>query len=539
MEFIVNESDSTRTVAQILEYIHGRLESLKLPSRERTRAELMSKESLLRLYEHADFSKIKRIRAGVSNFLGNITVTLRVPGEEFVFTGGLEEIIPDDDDTDNAEALQNVLLRSFGNNVVYRHSRHHNVVTVRAVRSEYAGLYKTLGALILAVITGLALRGTEAGTLLNSSFLEPVKTIFMNGLKTCAVPIVFFSIVSCIADAGNLSGLRKIGMRLLRWFLVMQVLGVVVGFGTALLAGAGKGAGLAASSQPSGAGASISLIDRVINIMPGNIVRPFSEADMLQLILLAFMIGAAISATGSKNVKNMFAELDRVFMKVTGYLIGFMPLVVFCSIASMIIAAGLDTVLSLLGLMLTMIIGFAVMNAVYCLAVRLVAGLKPSVMYRKSFSALMTAFMTCSNNAAIPDIMNASESLGISSKLYSFGVPLGVSLNKSGLCAYSAMSIIAAANMYGVNIPAMSLVSLGVSILIVTLAAPSMPGSGIISLSILLAQAGCPVEFVGLAMSIDAVVDMLRTSTTCAGNIATEIIVAKLGGELDTERYYA
>ena len=58
-------------------------------------------------------------------------------------------------------------------------------------------------------------------------------------------------------------------------------------------------------------------------------------------------------------------------------------------------------------------------------------------------------------------------------------------------------------------------------------------------MSVLLAQAGCPVEFIGLVISIDTLSDMLNTPSTCVGNIACTAITAAQEKILDLEKYSA
>ena len=535
-DFIVNNSNEA--VSECLDFVRGQLEGMKVTAKALNRAVLMTEEAAARLCEHADFSETGRIRVIIRKFLGNITVKMIVPGSEFKFSGGLEDVLPDDDDdTQSGEILRNILLHSFGNNITYKHSRKYNIVTIRAVRSDYSKLYTALEALVLSVAAGLLLRNTEAGAFLNSSIFMPVSKIFMNGLKTCAVPIVFYSVLLCVADAGNMSELRKSGARVMFMFLMLQVIAVLAGFGIAGLVGVGKGAGLVPASQASAGNASLSIADIVIDIMPGNIERPFLEANMLQIMFLAFLIGLAISATGSEAVRKVFTELNRIFMKISSYIIKFMPLAIFCVMASTVITTGVETVLSLLGLLLTFICVYCAMNIILCLAVRFIAGLNPAVMYRKSIRAIITGFMTCSTSAAIPDMMESSEALGIPSKLYSFSVPIGATLFKTGMTVSFAVAVIAASNMYGVNIPFLRLVTLGVSIIIVTIATPSMPGAAIISMSVIMTQAGCPLEFISLLMSIDTIRNMFATPTSCMGNITAGVITSRLEGKLDIEGY--
>ena len=62
----------------------------------------------------------------------------------------------------------------------------------------------------------------------------------------------------------------------------------------------------------------ISLLDTVVNIVPSNIVKPFLEADMLQIIFIAIICGAAVGMIGdySKGLKTLFESFNILFLKI-------------------------------------------------------------------------------------------------------------------------------------------------------------------------------------------------------------------------------
>ncbi|MBQ4431149.1 MAG: hypothetical protein II877_06565, partial [Synergistaceae bacterium] len=72
---------------------------------------------------------------------------------------------------------------------------------------------------------------------------------------------------------------------------------------------------------------------------------------------------------------------------------------------------------------------------------------------------------------------------------------------------------------------------------LLTVTTPSMPGAGLISLSVLLAQAGCPLEFVGIAVSIEMMIDFTATMTICQANLACTLLASADDGILDREKY--
>ena len=310
-KFLVGSLGTDEALGRAMVFIRERLCTLKLNTKDTHRAELMCEESLLRLFRYADFTKNGTFRANVHKFFGDVMIDLTVPGEEFNFAASLE-LSPESEDElspDAEAAVQNLLLRSFADNLNYRHSGHSNRITVKAYRSNYSGLYKTLTALLLAVVGSIAAKSFLHESVympINDNLLVAVRTIFMNGLKMCAVPVVFFSIAASASDLGNFSGFRRTGMRLLIWFLVMQVIAAIIGFGVVGFFGTGKGAGLIAQSASSSSVKSVSFIDTVVHLIPENIDRSFVEGNMLQLIVVALLAGAAAASTGAKILIQVF-----------------------------------------------------------------------------------------------------------------------------------------------------------------------------------------------------------------------------------------
>ena len=142
-----------------------------------------------------------------------------------------------------------------------------------------------------------------------------------------------------------------------------------------------------------------------------------------------------------------------------------------------------------------------------------------------------------SSNAALPLNIDACKKLGISPKVYSLALPLGATLNMDGTCVYLSVVALSLARVYGLEIPPAALLSVVVSIIVLSIGAPGVPGSGLICLSVLLTQLGVPVEAVGLVMGIDPLVGMLRCMSNCLGDMAVSCMVARQEGILDMDTY--
>ncbi len=281
----------------------------------------------------------------------------------------------------------------------------------------------------------------------------------------------------------------------------------------------------------------MSLMGMLMNLVPSNVIRPLLEGDMLQIMVIAVILGISIGMAGVKVLRDVVVELTTVFMRATRIFMLIVPLAIFCSIASMIITTGLNTLLSVLGILLTLIAGYILLNIFFCLAVKIRTGLSPIVMLRKSLPLVITAFSTCSSIAAIPDGMKCSEDMGVSHKIYSLSIPLGTSICKAAFPISFVVFTLSAANMYGIELSMSSMISLAFSVIVLTISTPGLPGAAVIAMSALLTQAGCPLDFLGIAISVEAIEDLFHTSTTCMGNIACTLIAADGGNLIDREKY--
>lgn len=531
-----------------LEFIRERFKALKLSKREALRAELMCEETLAVLIEHGNKERVKFIYVNVRKFLGNISVELKVPGDEFNFSESINTQLPlyvyddEDDESDTAEAIRNIILRSFNANISYRHSGKFNAVKISALRSNYSGLYWTLGSLSLAVITGILMKvfvSEEICRAFNDNILVSVRSIFMNGLMLCAVPVVFFSIVSCMIQFIGMSDMRKAGGKILLKFVISALIASFLGVVVALLIrpGGNLGAYLSATSVTPNT-ANISVKETIINIIPSNIFRPFFNGDMLQVIVIAVLTGAAIGLTNAKTFKSFMEEGSRVFMKIMELFMQMIPLMIFCSIASMIITTGASTMLSLIGILLTMIAGAMMIFILQLMYVAIAGRLNPLTFIRKSVNLIITAISTCSSAASMPVSLKTADDMGISPKLSAFTIPFGITLNKSCMCFSGTFYLTTAAIIYGIEMPISVIISIVLLNVLLATTAPATAGGIFVIIASMMAQIGCPVDIIGAYISIDPIVDMISTAVTSLGNLTITLVSARKENMLDMEKYY-
>ena len=532
----------------VMAYIEGRLKARKLPARSIAKAMLALEESLIKLMEHGP--EQAKVTASVRWFLGNVSIHLSMPGEAFSFEAGTSEIGLDGETlgAESESVIRDIVIKAMGKAIGYQHRSGRNTVTIRVERSSRVTLYRTLASLALAVIVGLVMQATvPAGTnaWIASRILGNIQSLFMNGLKMVVAPVVFLSITESVAQFSNLKDIGRIGGKVLGLYFLTSIIAVCVGIGlfyllqpgSATLAGTVQ-AGVVETAEVK----NVSLWYTLIGMVPSNFLRSFLENDMLQIIFLAVLFGVSLGAVGEKGqrVRELFSSLNSVFMHITTLFVQMVPVMVFCSITSTILASGVDSFRPVLSIFFTVLLGFAVMGMVYCLLLLLLGKLNPLVMLKKYAGTILQVFSLSSSNASISLNMEACDKkLGISPKIYSFSIPLGATLNMDGLCVNLSIVALALARVFGVQLSLGELVSMGVTIIVISMGIPGIPGTLLIGLTMLLSQVHVPVEAISIIMGIYAILDMFEATSNCLGDVSVTTIVARNEKLMDEKVYYS
>ena len=539
----VNADD--KGVSDIVLFVKEQLESRGIKYDEIKKACLAAEEAAGTIVKYTSEDLLMVCIRGIS---GNLTVEIASKGDKFEFAeiAGSEKFLDDELGAAAQDTIRSILLKSVADRLKYRHIHGTNRLSFLVHRSKRAFLYQTLGAMGIAIITGWILSmfaSAEFNKILDTDFLVPVKTMYMNALKMVVAPVVFFSIVSCIARFSDISELGRLGGKVLSMYLLTTFIATAVGIGAFYLFQPGGVITADVNSESvqkiTSQTMNVSIKDMIVGIVPSDFIQPFVESNMLQLIFLAVVCGIGTGLIGrySEPVKGMFEGINDLFLKITTLIIRFMPIAVFCSICSMMLNMGVGAIASVIGIFLTFVFGLICMMTIYCILMVIVGRLNPIPFLKKYPETMLQVFSMASSNASIPLNMETCGKLGIAQKLYSLSIPLGATVNMDGSCIYMAVFSLSLAKIYGVTISGASLTAIVISIIVLSVGAPGIPGSGLICLSVLLSQIGVPTEAIGLVMGIDALVGMFRCMSNCTGDVAVSVAVAKREKLLDMDMY--
>ena len=498
----------------------------------------------------------------IVRFMGNIRVSLSCPGKEFELFSNRDigwDNLEDEMGEKARKSIRDILVGSFARNLDYRHSWGVNTVIIRGKQSEYRVAYLKAICLLCGIAFGFAMKylmGDAFAAGLQNYCLDPVRTMFLNALKILVGPVVFFSMVCCIASCGNLSDIGKIGIKVLAMYLLTTVIAVCLGFGLfqifpvgdpTLLEKSGGMLGAAMNAEEMGemteaieaAEGGVSVKDTIVGIIPDNLISPFRENNLLQLIFIGIFLGAGIALLQDKHpqLASFFVRIRDLFMTLLEILCKLIPLAVFCNMACLVYATGTDVLLSIMSYVLLCTGAILCMIFVYFVLIFLFTGLNPFIFAKRYVKVMLTALSLSSSTAALPQSMETCRKMGISNRIVSFSLPLGSSINMDGSSLVMSIICMFMARVYGVEITPALLFTVLISIILLSLGAPSMAGADLAIVVVLLSQIGIPATAIALIMGIDTLLDMMQAMCNTTSDAAVALIVAKRSGELNTKMY--
>ena len=167
---------------------------------------------------------------------------------------------------------------------------------------------------------------------------------FVNLLKFIVVPVVLLSMIDGIISMGDMKKVGSVGWKTVAYFLVTTACACVIGLVFAnLFNNAGWFPTLALEDGAVWDKAtSANFMDTLVAIFPSNMWKSFTDANMLQVIVIALMFGGGILAAGEKGklAKDLVSTLYAVIERVMAFIIALSPIGVFTIMAWVVATQG-------------------------------------------------------------------------------------------------------------------------------------------------------------------------------------------------------
>ena len=394
--------------------------------------------------------------------------------------------------------------------------------------------------------------GIFFGSLINNLFLDyslvvfsieifsALGTIFISSLKLMVVPLVFFSLVTGVAQITDSSKLGSISIKAIFLYLATTSIAISLALFFSNFINIGSGAGLISEAKfvtPTPP----SLKEVFVNIFPTNPIASMANGEMLQIIVFSLLVGLGVkSLSSSENLINFFVSGNNLMLKIVELIIWFAPIGIFCLLTDIFSQIGFSIIYDLAGyffLLIAVLMFHGIF--VYSFFLYFFTGLNPIVFYSKLKEVILFAFSTSSSSATMPlTLKTAKDKLGVDQSVASFTIPLGATINMDGTAIMQGVATVFIAQVYGIDLTMTDFLTVILTATLASIGTAGVPGVGLIMLAMVLQQVGLPVEGIALIIGVDRLLDMVRTSVNVCGDSMIACLISSSENNLSQEIFY-
>lgn len=353
--------------------------------------------------------------------------------------------------------------------------------------------------------------------------------VFIRLMKMLVVPLVFCSIVVGVASISDIRKIGSIGGMTILIYLITTALAVTIALSIGILIKPGLGLNMAAAAQASNVTLNQTMTDTILNIIPENPLNALANGDMLPVIIFGVLIGFILAKLReeTQTVNKFFDESNKIMMSMTGIVMKFAPIGVFCLMAKTFGSLGFEGILPLAKYVVCVLVGLAIQAfVVYPSLLVVFTRLNPFKFFRKFLSVMFFAFSSSTSNATIPLNMNKLEDMGVSRDVSSFTIPLGATINMDGTAIMQGVAVMFAAQAYGIDLGVSALLTVIFTAVMASIGTAGVPSVGLVTLTMVFNSVGLPVQAIGVIFGIDHILDMFRTAVNVTGDAICTMIVA-------------
>ena len=404
-----------------------------------------------------------------------------------------------------------------------------------------------LKPLYVQVLVGMAL-GVALGVFAPEigAAMKPVADGFIKLIRMMLAPVIFGTVALGIARMGDLKEVGRIGARALLYFEVASTIALLIGLVVVNVIKPGAGMNVDLASLDAGAITSYttaaeaeSITGFLLDIIPNAFLGAFVEGHMLQVILLAVLVGVALTQMGER-ARPLLDGADRLMdmlFRIVAMVMKLAPLGAGAGIAFTVGRYGLDSLWSLGRLLICLYLTTGVFVLVVLGGVLHWAGFSLIKFLRYFREEILVVLGTCSTEAVLPRMVEKLERLGCEKTVVGLVLPAGYTFNADGTCIYLTMGAIFVAQATNTPLTLMDqLVILGV-LLLTSKGSAGVAGAGFITLAATLSAVGTiPVVGLVLLLGVDRFLNEARAVTNLIGNAVATVAVARWEGALDRDR---
>jgi aerobic C4-dicarboxylate transport protein len=398
---------------------------------------------------------------------------------------------------------------------------------------------------LIAIAVGVALGHFYPQT---GTAMKPLGDGFIQLIKMMIAPVIFCTVVHGIASMSDLKKVGRVGLKTLLYFEVVSTAALVIGLIVGEVVQPGAGFNIdPASLDPKAVAGYVSrakeegLVAHLLAIIPNTFVDAFAKGDLLQVLLVSILTGAAIARMGELGGKITFVieVIAKVLFRIIAMIVRVAPIGAFGAMAFTVGAYGIGALWNLFELILTF-------YATALLFVLLVLG---SIARAAGFSILrfiayikdelLIVLGTSSSETVLPQMIQKMERLGSSRSVVGLVIPTGYSFNLDGTNIYMTLATLFLAQATNTPITFGQELTILVIAMITSKGASGVTGAGFVTLAATLSIIpDIPIQALAILVGIDKFMSECRALTNLIGNGVATVVISLWEGELDAKRLH-
>ncbi|WP_019671994.1 cation:dicarboxylate symporter family transporter [Psychrobacter lutiphocae] len=412
--------------------------------------------------------------------------------------------------------------------------------------------------LFLGVAYGLVLSVLQINI---DEFLPWVNIVgngYVNLLKMIAMPLVFISILAAIARLEKAAMIGSMSFWIISTLLITTGIAALDGAiianifqldASSIVAGEMEIARGQSMIERSGDIADLTIPGLILSFIPTSIGGTFAElasTSMISAVVVASLLGFA-ALTVNKNdpekgglIIRGIDVLQTWVMELVRFIIRLTPYGILALMIKVIVTTDATAIWQLAKFLIASYVALFIMLIVHALIIML-TGRSPVAHFKKIAPVLTFAFTSRSSAATIPLNIDAQvNKLGIAKPIANFSASFGATIGQNG-CAgvYPAMLAMMIAPTMGIDPWSISFIASVVGVaMIASFGVAGVGGGATFAAIIVLSTLGMPLELAGLLISIEPLIDMMRTLVNVSGSITSGVVGNKiLGNKTQAEHF--
>ena len=384
---------------------------------------------------------------------------------------------------------------------------------------------RILIALLLGIVAGYAL-GPKAEA------FKPFSAVVLRLLGALATPLIFIAVTQAILRA-NVSG--RTAARLLSLLFLNTVVAILIGLAVANLIQPGHHVHInleakEVTQKP------FDPIEDLLGKIPGSILKPLAENDIMSVILIALAVGAGLRTLRGRADPVLAARIEQVgglldlgfelVMVALHWVIALVPLAVFGVVAQKVGTQGIAAFAPLVWFIFAVLLALGLQAGYYLLRIRFGSWVRPGRFLSGGSEALLTAFSTASSAATLPITYNCMrEKVGVREESVSLGVMVGGAFNHDGTALYEAMAALFISQILGHPLGFGQQLLIVFMAVIASVGAAGIPEAGLVTMLAVFNAVHLPIEYIPMLLIVDWFLDRCRTAINVMGDMSVTCLL--------------